>query len=162
MTEIDSIEALIHLVLSREENGYIEFEEKFQELKSEPMEVLQEKACLTPAQDRFNQCYLDNTTKRFLMEIPVNQIYHYYFIHPAHKWPMERDFIITFAEQFFNDPQVVQITDFTIKNPRITVIQSIDESRYKMFDGMHRLIAYIKEGRETIPAVVIQVTDDFT
>lgn len=157
-SEISSVDALIHLAISREVNSHLDFEKKFNLYKNEPLDVLEEKALLKPAPDRFKQCYTDTDTKRFLVDVPVDKIFNKYF--PGTKWPISRDFIINFAYNFYDDDKVLAIKKFSI-NPRISVIKLLDEKTYNILDGIHRIIAYIKDGRDKIPAVVINVKYDF-
>lgn len=138
-----------------------QFAEDFKELKKISLDDLRKKAWLQYADKRFNQLYVDRTTKRMLMDVPVDKIYHKYFVHPANEWPKQPDFIVKFAKKYYEEPKVLNIIDFTFLNPRITVSNLKGEIKYNIFDGMHRVIAYIKAGKKKIPAIVIRVENDF-
>lgn len=155
MNKINPKEAICHLVLSRDPEGHIDFEQKFKKLLLEDLNLLKQK-CRLP--DRFYQCFEDPVTEQFSGDIPLEKLYNKYFCTVNDCW--EEGYLKDFASKFFNKQEVLSIsTDH--KNPRILVLKLKNEDKYNVLDGMHRSIAFIKKQKLTIPAIVCYVTTDF-
>lgn len=155
INRINSKEAICHLVLSRESEGHIDFEQKFKKLLLQDLNLLKQK-CNLP-NERVYQCFENPKTKQFRRNILVKKLYNKYFCKDNDCWA--KGYLNDFASEYFNKKEVLLIsTDY--KNPNIIVIKLKDEDKYNILDGMHRSIAYIKNKKSIINAIVIEVVED--
>lgn len=153
---ISKKEALIHLVIAREINGHLDFNEKFENYESKEMSELKKYAHLEDK--RFHQCFEDPDAECYYDDIPVNMLYNKYFCKRDDEWKC--GFIVEFAKNSFDKERVKNIRA-NYENPRIIVVKLKNEEVYNVLDGMHRCVAFIKRGALIIPVVVIHVKRDF-
>ena len=155
MNKIGSKEAICHLVLSRDSKGHLDFKQKLKKLLLGDFNLLKQKCKLS--KNRFYQCFEDTVTEQFSGDVPIERLYNKYFCKNNDCW--KKGYLKDFANRFFNKQEVLSIsTDH--KNPKIIVIKLKNEDEYNILDGMHRSIAFIKNKKSTIPAIVIKVVKD--
>lgn len=164
MQEISSKESLLHLAIAQQNKGKdIDFNRIYVDYSKKDIKELQMLSTLDRHKLRFEQCFVNESTKHYFYNVPVEKLYAKY-----HKAEWGDGKIILLAKSHFINNKKEDVYNIIYENiygdkinPRVVVIKLENEDKYNVLDGMHRVTRFLQSGKESVPCVVIVVKKDF-